>query len=256
INSKSCQFNIKSINRLDQKPDLILVCVKNYTLEQISALLKKAARPGTIILSVLNGITSEPFLQNLLPESIVLYSAVLGMDAVKENNQLIYTSKGKVLLGSLENRKIPEVSIMSEFLNECELGFSIPEDIHREIWYKLMINIGVNQISAITGASYGSFQQNRNLQELMEKAMKETISVARAENVNLCEEDLNRWYKVLHTLGPDGKTSMLQDIEAKRKTEVETFAGELLRRAAKLNIDVPVNDTLYSLIKTRESLYL
>lgn len=256
INTKSCEFNICSVENLHESPDLILVCVKNYQLEAISPILKKASGPDTIIISVLNGIGSEKYLEELLPDSNVLYSAVLGMDAVKEQESLCFTKKGSFLIGSRQNIKTVPLKKACDFLKENNLEYIIPEDIHREIWYKWMINIGVNQVSAISGAPYGLFQTDPRVQDLMENAMKETILVAEAEDINLCVSDLERWYKVLYTLGPDGKTSMLQDIEAKRKTEVESFSGELLKKAAIHDLHVPVNETLYNLIKIHESLYL
>lgn len=256
INSKECQFDVRSINTLNESPDLILVCVKNHQLVAISRILQKAAGPDTIIISVLNGIGSEKYLEELLPDSTVLYCAVLGMDAVKENDALSFTKRGKFLLGTVENRETAPLLKACNFLINNDLEYILPDDIHREIWYKWMINIGVNQVSAISGAPYGLFQSDMRVQKLMEDAMKETIAVAQAEKVNLCAEDLERWYKVLNTLGPEGKTSMLQDMEAKRKTEVESFAGELLKKADRYNLAVPVNETLYGLIKIKESLYL
>jgi 2-dehydropantoate 2-reductase len=256
INGLEKKFSVLAIDELNEFPDLILVCVKNHQLTAIGPLLKKSAGPDTIIISVLNGISSERFLEELLPDSAVLYCAVLGMDAVKENDFLTFTRQGKFLLGSKANESSDPLIKTARFLSECHLEYEIPDDIHRELWYKWMINIGVNQVSALCGAPYGSFQNDKTLQQLMENAMKETITVASAENVNLSENDLSRWYKVLHTLGGEGKTSMLQDIEAGRETEVESFSGELLKRAEKHGIKIPVNETLYALIKTRENLYL
>lgn len=256
VNSKECQFQVHSIENLTESPDLILVCVKNHHLEAISPILKKAAGPDTIIISVLNGIGSEKYLEEILPKSKVLYSAVLGMDAVKENESLTFTKRGKFLIGNGDNKSSPQLLKTCHFLKENNLEYIVPEDIHKEIWYKWMINIGVNQVSAISGAPYGLFQTDKRVQNLMEMAMREVILIAEAEKVSLSEADLERWYPVLHTLGPDGKTSMLQDIEANRKTEVESFSGELLKKAAILGLKVPVNETLYNLIKTREKLSL
>ncbi len=256
VNTEECKFNFRSIDELNDSPDLILICVKNHHLEAISPILKKAAGPDTIIISVLNGIGSEKYLEGLLPDSKVLYAAVLGMDAVKEKESLTFTRRGKVLIGSKENKESSQLLKTCHFLKENDIEYIIPEDIHREIWYKWMINIGVNQVSAISGAPYGLFQTDKRVQNLMVRAMKETILIAEAERVNLCEDDLDRWYKVLNTLGPEGKTSMLQDVEAKRITEVDSFSGELLVKAAFHGLHVPVNETLYSLIKTKESLYL
>lgn len=255
LNSRESRFTFHTTHTIEGSPDLIIVAVKNQHLDVIAPLLTKVAGPDTIILSVLNGIGSEPFLKALLPDSTVLYCAVLGMDAVKENDSLNFTRKGKFLLGTADNSPSPALEAVTSFMEQCTLEYLIPDDINREIWYKWMINIGVNQVSALSGAPYGAFQNDRVLQILMENAMRETIDVAKASGVNLCEEDLNGWYKVLNTLGAEGKTSMLQDVEAMRKSEVDSFSGELIKRAEKLGVAVPVNDTLYRLIKTKESLY-
>ncbi|MGL1891822.1 MAG: ketopantoate reductase family protein [Spirochaetaceae bacterium] len=252
INNKIKQFPVKSIDDITEKADLILVCVKNYHLDNIRPLLEAVSNSETTIISVLNGITSETYLESLLPETTVLYSAVLGMDAVKEGDDLHFTRKGKFLLGSKNNTKTPELDSVVNFLKSCNLEYILSKDIHRDIWYKWMINIGVNQVSAITGANYGVFQSDPTLQKLMENAMMETIKVAQKENISLDEKDIDKWYEVLKTLGPTGKTSMLQDIEACRKTEVESFAGDLIKIANKHGLDVPVNDTLYRIIKTKE----
>ena len=85
--------------------------------------------------------------------------------------------------------------------------------------------------------------------------MKEVITVAQKHGIKLEMNDINRWYQVLDTLGPKGKTSMLQDIEANRQTEVDSFSGDLIKFSDKHGVSVPVNDTLYRLIKTMESLF-
>ncbi|MBN2619020.1 MAG: ketopantoate reductase family protein [Spirochaetales bacterium] len=256
INGDMVQFPVKCMTEISDSVDLVLICVKNYHLDGIQPLLTKICGKNTIIISVLNGITSELFLEEHLPESHIIYSAVLGMDAVTLGNSLQFTKKGKFLIGSKNNEITEAVTMVKEFFEIIHYDYIISNDIHKEIWYKWMINIGVNQLSAITGATYGSFQKNRDLQILMEDTMKETIKVAALENVLLTSNDISSWYKVLNTLGPNGKTSMLQDIEAKRKTEVESFSGDLIKYAQKHGVDVPINKMLYQLIKIKESLFM
>ncbi|MDA3955098.1 ketopantoate reductase family protein [Oceanispirochaeta sp.] len=254
INSKGIRFHTRNPLLEELKPDLILIAVKNYHMDSILPLLQAASGPSTIILSVLNGISSEGILEAALPGSTVLYAAALGMDAVKIGPDLNFSVKGKILLGSKDNSETEELLRVANFLNSCDIEYQIPQDIHRELWFKWMINIGVNQVSAVCSATYGLFQKEPQLRELMNKAMLETIEVAGAEGIQLGTSDLERWYKLLETLGPDGKTSMLQDIEAGRKTELDSFAGELIRRAGKQGIPVPVNETLYSILKVKEQL--
>jgi 2-dehydropantoate 2-reductase len=254
INGNSKQF--KAVNPIDSdiQPDLIILAVKNYHLQDTFPLLLSATGPDTVILSLLNGISSESILKEACPGSEVLYAAALGMDAVKEGNALNYTSRGKIIIGTENNAETDALIACCHFFEQCGINYTVPEDIHRELWYKWMINIGVNQISAVCGAPYGKFRTDPVLRDLMNRAMLETVALAKIEEIDLDKSSLEQWYKILETLGADGKTSMLQDMEARRQTEVDSFAGELIQRAKKHGLTVPVNETLYAIIKTKEDL--
>ena len=84
--------------------------------------------------------------------------------------------------------------------------------------------------------------------------MREVIELANAQDVDLQEDDLQAWFSALDGLSPDGKTSMLQDIEAGRKTEVEIFAGEAVKMGTALGIPTPVNATVLRIIHVLEEL--
>ena len=256
INDLEEQIDVRSPTQVREKPDLVIVAVKNYHLEEIVPLLHAAIGPGTIVVSVLNGIDSEPFIEDRFPDATVLYTVALGMDAVRTANRLIYTNQGKVILGTKDNnRQNPDLLAVGAFLDRSGLTCEIPDDIHRAVWWKWMINIGVNQVSAVTGAPYGVFHTDEHAQALMEAAMRETVHVAQAEGVDLREEDIANWYPILNRLGAEGKTSMLQDMEEHRRTEAPSFGGRLIELAARHDIPVPVNETLVRILAIRELLY-
>lgn len=115
-----------------------------------------------------------------------------------------------------------------------------------------MINVGINQVSAVLRAPYRVFQTSQEARELMESAMREVVVLAKAAKVNLSEEDVIDWYSFQSGLSPQGKTSMVQDVEAKRKTEVEMFGGKVIELGKTYGIPTPVNETLFRLIKIIE----
>ncbi len=119
-----------------------------------------------------------------------------------------------------------------------------------------MINVGINQVSAVLGAPYGVFQRSQKTRDLMESAMREVMAIAKTAGVNLFEKDIEDWYAFLSRLSPDGKTSMVQDVEARRKTEVEMFAGKVIELGNRYGIETPVNETLFRFIKAIEQEYL
>jgi 2-dehydropantoate 2-reductase len=86
----------------------------------------------------------------------------------------------------------------------------------------------------------------------MEALMREVIALAGPSGVNLGEQDITDWYQVLKTLSPDGKTSMLQDVEAGRKTEVEIFGGTVVALGQRHDVPTPVNRTLFQIIRVLE----
>ena len=88
-----------------------------------------------------------------------------------------------------------------------------------------MVNVGVNQCSAVTRGRYGLFQTVAEAKELADATMREVIALSEKAGVNLNEADLERWYGVLAKLDPGSRTSMLEDIESRRRTEVDAFAG-------------------------------
>ena len=137
-------------------------------------------------------------------------------------------------------------------LERAQIPYQTPDDMIRMLWWKFMINVGINQASAVLRASYSVFQTSKHAQAIMESAMREVIAVAEAEQVNLVEQDITNWYEFLHTLHLHGKTSMLQDIEAGRMTEVDIFAGKMVQLGARHGIPTPVNETLLHAIKVLE----
>jgi len=233
--------------------DLIVVALKHHQLAGALHDLWQLVGEDTIIISVMNGLDSEGMLGAVYGMDKVLYSVSVGIDAVRWSNQVTYTTPGRLYFGEEDNTRISErVRRVQAMLDEAGIVYETPVDMVRMMWWKLMVNVGVNQASAVMRAPYGVFQSSLDAQALMETLMRETIAVAEAEGVNLTERDLEDWYPLLHTLSPEGKTSMLQDIEAGRKTEVEIFAGKVVALGAKHGIATPVNETILRIIHVLE----
>ena len=116
-----------------------------------------------------------------------------------------------------------------------------------------MINVGINQVSAALRAPYKLFQDPGEARSLMDSAMREVMLLAQAQGINLIEGDIESWHDVLSNLSPDGKTSMLQDVEAGRKTEVEMFSGKVIELGKRLDIATPVNEELFRKLHSIEN---
>ena len=262
-NRASFKYRIETAEDTAGPTDIVLFAVKYHHLEQAVADVKGHAGPETIFVSVMNGIDSEDYIASHYGRDHVLYTVALGMDAVREGHNTDYSTPGKLLLGRTDTpsanspkprsvEQDPDIRTFTGLCDAAGIQYEIQKDILRSLWSKFMLNIGINQVSAVLQAPYKPFQQPSHAQELMISAMQETITVARNLDIHLYPEDIEQLIKVLQTLSPDGKTSMCQDVEAGRKTEVEMFAGKLIELAEQLEVEVPVNRTLLALIKAKE----
>jgi len=249
-------YNIKCIDSSAVntiKPDFILIAVKYNDLTKVIKQILPFITKNTIIASVMNGIDSEEIIRKNIDIAKIILSIPIGMDAVRNNNSTTYTKEGKIVFNKFDSvisdKDIEEVKTL---FDQCNISSEIAKDIKYEMWFKFMINTGVNQVSALLNANYGFMQKDSYAKELMDNVMVEVVNIANAEGVNLTNSDIKRWYSILDSLGPEGKTSMCQDMEAGRKTEVEMFSGKMIELGTKYNIDVTINKVLYNLIKAKE----
>jgi len=233
--------------------DLILVALKHHHLPDAVHDLKNVVGRETTILSVMNGLDSEEYLGSTYGMDKILYTIAVGIDAVRQGNRISFTKAGTLYFGEARNTTIsPRVRRVQAILDRAGIVHETPPDMIRMLWWKFMINVGVNQASAVMRAPYGVFQSSPEAQALMEALMREVLALARAEGVNLVEQDVDDWYRFLSTLSPGGKTSMLQDIEARRKTEVEVFGGKVVELGRLHGIATPVNETVLRIIRVLE----
>ena len=210
--------------------------------------------PETVIISVMNGIDSEEQVGAVYGRDKVLYCVSLGVDALREGNRVIYTAQGTLFFGEAVNpAPTARVKLLQELFARASIAYETPPDMKRVLWKKFMINAGINQASAVLGVTYGIFQTSEEARNLMESAMREVMGLAQKAGVHLTEDDIRGFDPILARLNPQGKTSMLQDVEAGRKTEVEMFAGRVIALGKLYNIPVPVNQMLFDRIKAIES---
>lgn len=108
-------------------------------------------------------------------------------------------------------------------------------------------------VTAVYGAPYSLTQKEGEARTMMIEAMREVLRVADTQDVDLSEADISYWLNLLATLNPDGHTSMCQDVLAGRPTEVELFAGTMLKIAEEEGLSLPVNAFLYERLKELET---
>ena len=255
INGKAVRFDFVHPDEINEKADLILIAVKQHHLTQTIEDIRGLAGPDTIILSLLNGISSEEIIGKEYGIDKMLYSFCVGTDTVRAGTDIHYTNLGRIVFGDrADSESSPKVSAVRDFFDQARVPYRIPENMMRELWWKFMMNVGLNQVSAVLRAPYGLFTTAGYARDLVTDASREVMEISLKAGISLSEEDIKEHTRIVETLSPFGKTSMLQDMEAGRKTEVDIFAGTVIELGHKYGIETPVNDVLYKMIKAMEQM--
>lgn len=255
-NGLRCSFHYVRPDEERKPADLLLFAVKDKALESAIQAVKKDVGENTIILSLLNGITSEEQIGKIYGMEKLLYSVVQGTDGIRVENRLEYFNQGKISFGErIPGMKSDRVDTVAKFFEKTGIPYEVVTDMQHRLWGKLMLNVGVNQAVAVYETNYGGVQQEGEARQTMIDAMKEVIPIAIREGISLSERDVEYWLEVLSTLNPEGQPSMRQDMEAKRYSEVELFSGTVLTLGEKHGISTPVNRRLYDRITHLESKY-
>lgn len=255
-NGERCDFSYLAPEEACSPADLLLIAVKYNGLQDAIAAAEKHVGERTIILSLLNGISSEEIIGKTYGMERLLYCVAQGMDALKTGNQLTYRNMGMLCFGGGLPGSIPEqAERVGRFFERTALPYQIDRYMKKRMWGKFMLNVGINQTVAVFEGDYGQVQQEGPERNIMVAAMREVISLSEQEGVNLTEADLDYWLEVIRPLNPRGKPSMRQDLEARRYSEVELFAGTVLDLSRKHGLPCPVNQFLYEKIRTTERLF-
>ena len=232
--------------------DLIIISTKADGLGSAIENIKNFVGEKTIILSLLNGISSEEKIANVYGRDKVLHSYFIGHSAVRVENSVTQDGVGKIVFGSPYNENKTKVELLREFLSESGIDFDTPDDIIYSMWLKFTLNIFSNQSSAILNMTFGEMKHSPKFIEFAKKIIEEVKVVAQACGVNNLENLEADSLKALSGMIDEGKTSMHQDILAGRKTEVEIFGGDIIKLGEKYNIPTPYNQVMYDMIKILE----
>lgn len=251
-NGQKCDFTYMADTEEDPA-DLLIFAVKFGQLKEAMKSAVHQVGENTVIISTLNGITSEEYLAEVFGWDKVLLCTVQGMDSSKAGNRMHYQNMGNFSIGTYDGKPSPRLDAVTAFFDKISIPYHVPSDMKRQLWNKLLLNDGVNQAVTVFETNYGGVQHEGEPLNVMIEAMREVVAVARAQRIDLGEKDIADWLKVINRLNPEGLPSMRQDALAHRPTEVELFSGTINRLGKQYGIPTPTNEMLYQKIKDMEA---
>lgn len=253
-NEEACDFRFSDGS--DGPAQLLVFAVKAPDLEAAIELARPVVEEDTIMISLLNGVTSEEILSSAFGPGKVLYTVTQGMDAVRVENRVTCHSRGITYVGRPEEDyfdREEKVDQVVELFERVGLTVQKEADVEHRMWCKFMLNVGINQVCMAYECSYGGAQVPGEVRDTMIAAMQEARKVGACMGVLVTQKDLEEYVAVMDALNPEGMPSMRQDGLAHRKSEVEFFAGTVLELAQRFGMRVPVNQRLYDKIKEMET---
>ena len=259
INGKEKKFNLANTGDLGSVPfetaDFVIIATKYNGLESAISMMKPYVDDNTVIISLLNGIISEDIIAQTCNRDNIIDCVPIGMDAMRDGSSVNYTKEGRLQIGIRQRSQQKAFERLCAFFDMAHVPYEAVDDIRHAMWNKFMINVGINQTCMVYETTYAGVLNDPEAFSSLKKAMQEVIELASCEGVMLTREDFDNDLKILEGLNPDGYPSMRQDAVAKRYSEVELFAGTVLKLAAKHGIDTPVNKRFYEDIRRTESRY-
>jgi len=254
VNQKEYQFDYITAIEDNQYPDFIFIVVKSEQLEQAIEDLKPFVGENTLIISLMNGISSERKLAEVFGWDKVV-NAVAYMDAVKVGNQVSYGSIGMIIFGQVKNQLQDRLQELNKLMTEANIPNKFSDDIENAQWAKYLVNVVTNQLSFLLEFNYGQLISNEYADNLMNMISEEVLTIGEAHGITIGQKDVERMKATLGKVELTSKTSMYQDREAKRISEVEEFAGEIIRLGKQYGIATPCNEFIYNLVKAIEKAY-
>jgi 2-dehydropantoate 2-reductase len=244
------EFNVKlKAVTLPVEADLFLFTVKSYDTEQAARAIP--LKETTAVLTLQNGIGNEEIIASIIGSERVISGKTAYGSTLLEPGHIRYTGKGETVIGELDGRVTERIKKIAELFNSAGIETSIAVDINTKIWEKLIVNAGINAITAITGLRNGEILKFDELKALLRQAVEESVAVAKASGITIKEDMVERTIRVARATA-ENQSSMLQDVKRGKRTEIDAINGAIVKNGERYGISTPVNRTLTALVKGME----
>jgi len=236
--------------------DLLLVFVKCYHTETAVKNALPIIGPDTTVLSLQNGWGNGPRIAGVVGRERVVLGVCYHSATVLGPGRVLHAGQGKTFMGELDGSDSPRLQRLVKMFNQSGILVEPSGQVLNEIWSKLALNVATLPTSCTVRVTAERLLDTPEMQELMKALLQEVVAVANAQNIPL---DFNeRWEAItglLRKLAPNTKGSMLQDVEARRQTEIDVMCGAIIEAGSRLGIPTPYNRAMLGLIKGLEATF-
>lgn len=230
--------------------DLLIIATKYGALREILPDIKEIAAENTIVMSVLNGVDSEEIIAEAVNPSQIIYS-LIRIASQRVGNVIDYDEGdiGGLFFGEPDskNASSEHLNALDTLFSQTPIVYHISDDILKEQWCKYAWNLSYNLPQAILNVGIGAYTDSSHVRFISEKIWYEAAAIASAKGI-----DIGGYLLPRSTLKNTARFSTLQDLDAGRPTEIDMFAGAMIRLGKELNIPVPYCEFAYHAVKALE----
>ena len=236
------------------QPDFALICVKANKTREAGLAIRSLISPETIVVTLQNGVGNLEVLEETFGRERVLGGVTAEGATLLGWGRIRHAGQGATVIGPEGDTDSPAKRLVSA-LNMAGFDAKSTDNVNDLIWGKLIINVGINALTAITGLKNGRLPELDGTRLIMEEAVNEAVAIAVAKQIHLpYPVPIGRVIEVCHATAGN-IASMLQDILNRKITEVDFINGAIVREGKIMGIPTPVNNTLTSLVQSIQESY-
>lgn len=252
-------FNVK-VNITCQIKDipaseLVILAVKSYDTEAVIKTIEPLLGKDTNVLTLQNGLGNVEMISELVDKEQVLGGVTSNGATLIADGHIRFAGKGETVIGKIGGQLTVPMRSIRELFNKAGLSTRLSKDINGIIWSKLIINVGINALSALTRLPNGQLIESPGTREILSLVVTEAVKIAKKKRIKLIYDDPIQKVESVCKATAINLSSMLQDVLKKRKTEVDYINGAIVRQGKSLSIPTPANMILTDLIQAIESGY-
>ena len=236
--------------------ELVIIFVKSTHTASAAETARKLAGSDGAVMTLQNGMGNADILSEVIDPQRVLAGTTSHGATLLGPGSIRHAGVGATTIGAwAETEQGRErARKLSDFLTRIGLESEAVDDVRSVLWNKLLINIGINAITALTAIKNGRILDLEITRELSRNAVEEAMKIAGQMNIKVREDAVDHVYAVAEATAVN-RSSMGQDVDNKRQTEIGTINGFIVRQAKRLGLQAPVNETLTALVETLQHHY-
>jgi 2-dehydropantoate 2-reductase len=253
--SRSVQVEASTDPRSIGQADLIIIFVKSTHTRVATETAKQMVGPDTFVLTLQNGMGNADIIAGIIDPGMVLAGTTSHGATMLGPGRIRHAGSGPTVVGMWSRGKPDRARHIVDLFNRAGIETTTVDDVRIVLWKKLLINVGINAITALTGIKNGQILELEITRGLSRAAVEEAMAVARAQGIEIPDDMVDQVFQVARATAQN-RSSMGQDVDHKRQTEIGAINGVVVREGRRLGIETPVNQTLTALIETLEDHYL